>query len=347
MSEVTRGGVPVSQGRSNTIKTPGRKGTLRIPEESVVTRRGKPVGVQEAKDRDMGLMEPPTPIRNAADDDEGVVHKVARDPNVIQAPRPINPPQSDELIDPSRYECNDCGVNTAEIGEFYMVNHELWQYVIPQKPDAFLCIECLETRLGRTLEPDDFLNAPINRTPLMFPSRPDMERSDRLKDRLGLPQNATWCYYHGRYETNAGENGVECFECKHQWPTGQALLLSHQQTFRGLGWPEEELQKLTISDVLSCPYCAHDLMDEPPNFDLPAEEPVIDQPMDDLPVEEFIENIKDEMRDYLGKKTVPQLRKMCVLYVVDFRSNWRKDQYIEALMASEGATQTIVAALGG
>jgi hypothetical protein len=55
-------------------------------------------------------------------------------------------------------ECRDCGLDTIEADEFYLVRDGLW----PKEPDAgialvgCLCIGCLETRLGRRLEPGDF-----------------------------------------------------------------------------------------------------------------------------------------------------------------------------------------------
>lgn len=62
--------------------------------------------------------------------------------------------------------CLDCGVDTLEIRDWYMLQLEVWQKVITSKdPIArrFLCILCLEKRLGRTLEAADFVDAPINK----------------------------------------------------------------------------------------------------------------------------------------------------------------------------------------
>ena len=77
------------------------------------------------------------------------------------------------------WPCLDCGCETAprsggkaEAGtqETYTVHDELWRSV-GLDADAFeedlngeyLCIGCLEARLGRQLRPEDFISAPINR----------------------------------------------------------------------------------------------------------------------------------------------------------------------------------------
>lgn len=73
--------------------------------------------------------------------------------------------------------CMDCGVNTspsaggAGVEEYYMVSDELWTF-----GDGFLCIGCLEKRIGRRLVLSDFIIAAVN-TDTLWP------RSDRLKDR--------------------------------------------------------------------------------------------------------------------------------------------------------------------
>ena len=57
-----------------------------------------------------------------------------------------------------RYEpipCKDCGVNTKD-SEFYMVCDKIWEQV--QGGEDYLCIGCLEKRLGRKLTRSDFLD---------------------------------------------------------------------------------------------------------------------------------------------------------------------------------------------
>jgi hypothetical protein len=67
--------------------------------------------------------------------------------------------------------CTDCGVDTApctgERGcrhagrlEYYMVTEKIW--ALSGMTDGFLCIGCLERRIGRPLCRLDFTGAPIN-----------------------------------------------------------------------------------------------------------------------------------------------------------------------------------------
>lgn len=58
--------------------------------------------------------------------------------------------------------CRDCGVNTKLIGDYYMVHDEVWLSVGMDLYDGMLCIQCLESRLGRELTPADFTDAPVN-----------------------------------------------------------------------------------------------------------------------------------------------------------------------------------------
>ena len=61
--------------------------------------------------------------------------------------------------------CKDCGINTLPIygearAEFYMVTNEIWAAV--GAGQGFLCIGCLEARLGRILTPADFIECGLN-----------------------------------------------------------------------------------------------------------------------------------------------------------------------------------------
>jgi hypothetical protein len=67
--------------------------------------------------------------------------------------------------------CDDCGFDTIghrrgryRIGcqEYYMVKDELWPFENEWPVHHYLCIACLEVRLGRILTPDDFTDADIN-----------------------------------------------------------------------------------------------------------------------------------------------------------------------------------------
>lgn len=62
--------------------------------------------------------------------------------------------------------CADCGVDTDDIHEFYMVNDELWLQAVPiqkENESRVLCVGCLERRIGRQLTSKDFTDAPVNR----------------------------------------------------------------------------------------------------------------------------------------------------------------------------------------
>jgi len=78
-------------------------------------------------------------------------------------------------------DCIDCSVDTRKINEFYMVHRELWLTAVPDEDNAmtkFLCIGCLERRLGRKLIALDFqANVPLN-----WPGIRTM--SDRLLSRI-------------------------------------------------------------------------------------------------------------------------------------------------------------------
>jgi hypothetical protein len=63
--------------------------------------------------------------------------------------------------------CKDCGIDTIEVGEYYMVKPAIWAYACyPETgkwPNGFmLCFGCLEDRIGRPLKRSDFTSAPIN-----------------------------------------------------------------------------------------------------------------------------------------------------------------------------------------
>src|SRR5262245_28357204 len=56
--------------------------------------------------------------------------------------------------------CRDCGVNTDFHGEhYYALDDDLWRQVTPDNA-RFLCLDCLERRLGRPLAANDFVATP-------------------------------------------------------------------------------------------------------------------------------------------------------------------------------------------
>jgi hypothetical protein len=93
-------------------------------------------------------------------------------------------PKSNELSPErlERYACNDCEVNVAAVGEFYMLDPKIWSGRLGLGWDDNLCIGCLERRLGRKISARDMSS---------FPSYDWMApASERLMDRLGFKRNS-------------------------------------------------------------------------------------------------------------------------------------------------------------
>lgn len=76
--------------------------------------------------------------------------------------------------------CVDCGVNTIEGNEYFMVTDALWKRAGMRRHGGFLCIGCLETRIGRQLTSRDFTECPLNWRNIMLPGY----GSDRLVSRM-------------------------------------------------------------------------------------------------------------------------------------------------------------------
>lgn len=77
--------------------------------------------------------------------------------------------------------CWDCGEDTSNIGEYYMVNDAVWKQAVENKKTIF-CIGCLENKLKRELTPDDFsekLHLPIN-----CPKESFLRYGTKISDRL-------------------------------------------------------------------------------------------------------------------------------------------------------------------
>lgn len=75
-----------------------------------------------------------------------------------------------------KFLCVGCSVDTGRINEFYFIKTEIWLSVMPSTK-GMLCIGCLEGRLGRRLQKDDFTNAFINSVQFS-------NKSERLLSRL-------------------------------------------------------------------------------------------------------------------------------------------------------------------
>ncbi len=75
----------------------------------------------------------------------------------------------DDLSSP----CADCGVETLPVDdrrtEWYAVTDEVW--AAAGMADGYLCIGCLEARIGRPLTAADFADAPLN----------DLARADLMR----------------------------------------------------------------------------------------------------------------------------------------------------------------------
>lgn len=90
--------------------------------------------------------------------------------------------------------CADCGVDTLRLddrrSEFYMVTDAVWSAAMPHDPNdmtQFLCIGCLESRLGRELCAADFTtDCPMNDLGSADQARYAWSwRTPRLIDRMG------------------------------------------------------------------------------------------------------------------------------------------------------------------
>lgn len=112
----------------------------------------------------------PEPIRfkhRPAQIEKQVISQVEGKPAIVLA----------QVEKESSMNCRGCGVDTAEIDEYYMVQFDLWKIYVPKEIQRqVLCIGCLEGYLGRQLVSEDFIEAPINYSP---------SKSERLMNRLG------------------------------------------------------------------------------------------------------------------------------------------------------------------
>jgi hypothetical protein len=62
----------------------------------------------------------------------------------------------------TKFLCLDCKVDTGKIGEHYMLIDSTW-HLTGLKKFGMLCIEHVETRIGRKLKSSDFNNSYLNR----------------------------------------------------------------------------------------------------------------------------------------------------------------------------------------
>jgi len=62
-----------------------------------------------------------------------------------------------------KWLCLDCKVDTGKIAEHYMLKDSVWSKVHGSKV-GMLCVGCVEKRLGRFLNKNDFFSCHVNRT---------------------------------------------------------------------------------------------------------------------------------------------------------------------------------------
>lgn len=80
-----------------------------------------------------------------------------------------------KLINHKKFHCIDCNKDTWN--EYYMLYSKVWKKANP-KNNGMLCIDCLESRLGRKLTKKDFTKAVVNTI--------ETKRTATLRNRLGI-----------------------------------------------------------------------------------------------------------------------------------------------------------------
>jgi hypothetical protein len=78
----------------------------------------------------------------------------------------------------------DCGTDTIEAGEYYILRDDVWLSTGLKQDGGMLCIGCVESRLGRRLNRADFTSAGIN-------MQPNAWRSARFNKRLAARESQT------------------------------------------------------------------------------------------------------------------------------------------------------------
>lgn len=78
-----------------------------------------------------------------------------------------------------RFICGDCGSNTLDMREYYVVNKCLWRDF--GNGLGMLCVGCFEKRLGRKLTTSDFLPSYLMWVPYLPQNK---HLSSRLKQRI-------------------------------------------------------------------------------------------------------------------------------------------------------------------
>lgn len=69
-----------------------------------------------------------------------------------QAEKSLNKPRDSDWGVVRGCLCDDCGIDVHSISEWFMLRHEVWP-----EGAKFLCVQCVENRIGRKLEFEDFM----------------------------------------------------------------------------------------------------------------------------------------------------------------------------------------------
>ena len=76
-----------------------------------------------------------------------------------------------DYMEQERFMCQDCGHDTREMGERYMVHEDIWETAIAAGGYAYmLCMGCLEGRLGHRLTSGHFMGVGCNYASFSFHS---------------------------------------------------------------------------------------------------------------------------------------------------------------------------------
>ena len=97
--------------------------------------------------------------------DHGIEPEDAASAAFILLPGRNVPEPAHPAYDDGTTPCHDCGINTLPLdfpdrAEWYMVTNKIWK--AHGCGEGFLCIGCLEKRMGRTLTAKDFTVCPVN-----------------------------------------------------------------------------------------------------------------------------------------------------------------------------------------
>jgi len=83
--------------------------------------------------------------------------------------------------------CRDCNINTNVIGEYYMIQNDLWIQVCGEDYHRMFCIGCVEKKIKRKLTKNDFTKCRINDVEdLSSIGFIDLKKSKRLLNRQGF-----------------------------------------------------------------------------------------------------------------------------------------------------------------